>query len=89
MATFEDLKELLEDTVFPDIEEAIDDIFEVIADEKNASDEQKEELSDLRELKTEFTKVLEDINNEELSQEECDEIYDDIVEMIEYNDEDY
>lgn len=89
MATFEDLKELIEDTVFPDIEEAIDDIFEVIADEKSANEEQKEELSELRELKTEFTKVLEDIENEALSQEECDEIYDDIIEMIEYNDEDY
>ena len=82
MATLEELKTLLEDTVFPDIEEAIDDIFETIANDKNASDEDKEELQELQDLRKEITTILEEIENDELSQEECDEIYEEINNMI-------
>jgi predicted XRE-type DNA-binding protein len=87
MATLEELKTLLEDTVFPDIEEAIDDIFEAIANEKNATPEDKEELEELQELRKEITSILEDIENDELSQEECDEIYDEIQNMIQIFDD--
>ncbi len=86
---FEDLKVLIEDTMIPDIEEAIDDIFEIIASDKNADDEQKEELDDMQELKKELMKVLEDLENESISSEEATEIYDDLVDLIEEMDEDY
>jgi molecular chaperone GrpE (heat shock protein) len=88
MATFEELKILIEDTVFPDIEEVIDELFETIADQKEATMLQKEELQEMQALREEFQKVLEDIENNELSSEECDEIYHDVVEMIEEVDQD-
>ena len=82
MATFTELKTLIEDTIFPDIEEVIDDIFETIDEQKEATMLQKEELQDMQELKSQFQKVLEDIENEELSSEECTEIYEEIMQMI-------
>ena len=42
----------------------------------------------MQELKGQFQKVLEDIENDELSDEECDEIYNGIIDMIENEDED-
>ncbi len=86
---FEDLKTLIEDTMIPDIEEEIDDLFEIIAADKNADDEQKEELADMQELKKELVKVLEDLESDSISQEEATEIYDDLVDLIEEMDEDY
>ena len=88
MATMEELKALIEDTVFPDIEEVIDESFETIAEQKEATMLQKEELQEMQELKAEFQKVLEDIENNELDAEECTEIYEDIMDMIENVDED-
>lgn len=86
---FEDLKVLIEDTMIPDIEEGIDDLFEMIAADKNADDEQKEELNDMQELKKELMEVLEDLENESISSEEATQIYDDLVDLIEEMDEDY
>jgi hypothetical protein len=77
------LKELLEDVVMPDIEDAIDDIFEEIATNKNASKEDEEELEDLQEMRKEFTLVLDDINNNELEEDECKELLEEISTMIE------
>ena len=76
------LKTLLEDIVIPDIEDAIDDIFENINSKKDASKEDQEELDELYDMKNEFTLILEDIENDELEDDECKELIDEISEMI-------
>ncbi len=81
------LQELIEDVVIPDIEDHIDDIFEEITNNKNASDEAKAELEEMHEMRKEFTQILEDIKNRDLDKDECAELYEEINEMIRDNTE--
>jgi hypothetical protein len=81
------LKLLIEDTVMPDIEDAIDDIFEEIVANKKGSKEQENELKEHHELREEFTQILEDIDNNELEEDECEELLEEINEMINENQE--
>ena len=79
----ERLKKLLEDVVMPDIEDAINDIFEDIATNKNASQKEEDELEEFQEMRKEFTLILEDINNDDLEEDECKELLNEITVMIE------
>ena len=83
MATCEELKTLLEIEVIPDIEEAIDELFEIIADAKNADETAKTEYAELQELRAEFTSLLHDLEEGEVDEKECDEIFKELEEMIE------
>ena len=76
------LKELIEETVMPDIEDRLDEIFADIAKSKNATEEQNEEIKEMHEMRDEFNEVLKDIENRELDKEECAELYEEIMEMI-------
>ena len=76
------LKELIERTVMPDIEDRLDEIFADIAKSKKATDEQNEEIKEMHEMRDEFNEVLKDIENRDLDKEECAELYEEIMEMI-------
>ena len=76
------LKELIEITVIPDIEDRLDEIFTDIASSKDATEEQNEEIKDLHEMRDEFNDILKDIENRELDKEECAELYQEITDMI-------
>jgi polyhydroxyalkanoate synthesis regulator phasin len=80
MSYTQKLEELLTKQVIPDIDDALDEIFEQIADEKNANDEQKEEIEELREFKSDLKDLLDDIKSGEIEDEESKEIYNDILE---------
>lgn len=69
-----ELERVLTREVIPDIEDRLDEIFEQIADEKNASDEQKEEIEELREFKSELENILDDIKSGDIEEDECKEI---------------
>ncbi|QFR49266.1 hypothetical protein FJR48_05790 [Sulfurimonas lithotrophica] len=79
MSYTQKLEELLINEVIPDIDDALDEIFEQIADEKNANDEQKEEIEELREFKSDLKDLLDDIASGEIEDDECEEIYNDII----------
>ncbi|MDC0932466.1 hypothetical protein OAR97_01335 [Arcobacteraceae bacterium] len=76
------LKELIERTVMPDIEDRLDEIFADIAKSKKATDEQNEEIKEMHEMRDEFNEILKDIENRELDKEECAELYEEIIDMI-------
>lgn len=78
MTEAEDLIDLLENDVIPEIESYIDDLYEKIADTKSASDDDKEQLAELQELKKEFSLLLEEVKNGELDEEECRGVIDEI-----------
>lgn len=78
MTNAEDLAELLKEDVIPEIEDVIDELFEAIADNKQASEEDKKELSELQELRREFQLLLEEVEAGELDEEECADIIDEI-----------
>ena len=81
------LKELIEETVMSDIVDRLDEIFEDIAKNKEATDEQNEEIKDLHEMRDEFNDILKDIENRELDKEECAELFQEITDMINESEE--
>ena len=82
------LKDLIEETVMPDIVDRLDEIFADIASSKDATEEQNEEIKDLHEMRDEFNDILKDIENRELDKEECAELYQEITDMISETEED-
>ncbi len=81
MTKTEELIDLLNNDIIPEIEDVIDGLFELINDSKTASDEIKQELSELQELKTEFKVMLEEALSGELEEDEAEEILAEIEEM--------
>ena len=73
------LEELITKNVIPDINERLDEIFEEIADSKEASEDAKEEIEELREFKADLQDVLEDIKSGDIEEDECKELIDDIL----------
>ena len=78
----EELKQLLEKQVIPDVEDALDDIFEQISELKNADEATKEEVQELQDFKADLKDILKDIESGEITDEECQEIIDDIKEAM-------
>jgi CCR4-NOT transcriptional regulation complex NOT5 subunit len=72
------LEELIAKGVIPDINDRLDEIFEEIAGNKEATEEAKEEIEELREFKADLEDVLEDIKNSDLEEEEAKELIEDI-----------
>jgi len=78
----EELKQLLEKQVIPDVEEALDEIFEEINELKNADEATKEEVQELQDFKADLKDILKDIESGDITDEECQEIIDDIKEAM-------
>ena len=81
MKNAEDLTELLQEDVIPEIEDVIDMLFEKINDNKNAAPEDKQELKELQELRSEFVGMLDEVKKGEIDEDECAEIIKEIDEM--------
>ena len=80
MSQAEKLEELLTKSVIPDLDERLDEIFEEIADNKEATEDAKEEIEELREFKSDLQDVLDDIQSGDIDEDECKELIDDILE---------
>jgi len=81
MTKTEELIDLLNNDIIPEIEDVIDSLFELINDAKTATEEVKQELHELQELKTEFKVMVEEALTGELEDEEAQEILAEIEEM--------
>jgi len=81
MKNAEDLIELLQEDVIPEIEDVIDMLFEKINDNKNAGDEEKLELKELQELRSEFLGMLDEAKKGEIDEDECADIIKEIDKM--------
>ena len=88
MTKTEELIDLLNNDIIPEIEDVIDGLFELINDAKTATQDVKEELHDLQELKTEFKVMLEEAMTGELEEDEAAEILEEIAEMRAEGEED-
>jgi len=82
MTKAEQLTKLLTDVVIPDIEDFMDELFVLIAD-KRATDDDKADLDEMRELREEFKEMLIELENGDIDEDECDEIIEEINEMRE------
>lgn len=74
------LIDVITNEVIPDIEDHMDMLFELVA-KKKASDEDREEIANMREMKTEFKEMIQEIENDELDEDECAEILKEIKAM--------
>ena len=82
MSIQKELEELIENDVLAEIEDRIDEIFELIAAKKETP-ELKEELKHMQDMKKDFEELLKDLEAGEIDDEEAQEIYDEIVDMLE------
>ena len=81
MTIQKELEKLIKDEVLIEIEDYIDDLFEIIASKKD-DENVKEELKHMQEMKKDFEDMLEDLGNNEIDDEECKEINEEIKEML-------
>lgn len=75
-----ELEELIKNDVLVEIEDYIDELFEIIASKKEDS-RTKEELQNMQEMKSDFEDMLTDLVHGDISEEECREIIEEIHEM--------
>lgn len=87
MSYAQKLEELLSKNVIPDLNERLDEIFEEIADNKEASEDAKGEIEELREFKADLQDVLVDIQSGDIDEDECRELIDDIKDAQKGSDE--
>ena len=81
MTNADKLKNLLEQEIIPELEAAIDELFSMIDKAKTASIAQKEDLEEMREMRTECFAIVEELKRDELEADEIDELLAELVEM--------
>ena len=81
MTYSEKLKNFLTQEIIPDLEEAIDEIFAFIEKSKMASIADKEELEELQEMHSECKDIVSEIESGEMSEEEAEDILNELVDI--------
>lgn len=79
------LKDLIENEVLIEIDDYLDELFEIIAS-KQDDEFTKEELESTQEMKKEFNALLEEIEQDSIDDEEASELIQEINLMIEEKD---
>jgi hypothetical protein len=87
MSIQKELEDLIKDEVLIEIEDYIDELFEIIAAKKE-DDGIKEELKQMQEMKKDFEDMLVDLVHGDIDDEECKEIIQEINDMRNEEDED-
>ena len=80
MSIQKELEDLIKNEVLIEIEDYIDELFELVAAKKE-NDEIKEELKQMQEMKKEFEDMLVDLVHGDIDDEECEEIIAEINDM--------
>ena len=80
MSIQKELEDLIKNEVLVEIEDYIDELFEIVAAKKE-DDEIKEELKQMQEMKKEFEDMLVDLVHGDIDDEECEEIIAEINDM--------
>lgn len=78
----QELHDMITQNILPDIEEYMNELFETIAAKKE-TEEDKNALREIQELHEEFKSMLEEIENDEIDDDECTEIFEEIKLMVE------
>ncbi len=81
MKATEKLQNLLENEIIPDLEAAIDELFAKIDKAKNASKTDKDDLEEMRDMRTECFAMVEEIKREEMDEDEAEELLEELVDM--------
>jgi len=81
MAYIAQLKHLIQNELIPDVEEHIDDIFEVIASQKDASPQERAQLEDMQALRDEYKELLKELQSGDIDEEEAEQLYIELTAM--------
>ena len=81
MTIQQELEMLIKNEVLVEIEDYIDELFEIIASRKD-DDSIKEELKNKKENKKAFEEMLVDLVHGDIDDEECKEIMEEVREML-------
>ena len=81
MTIQQELEMLIKNEVLVEIEDYIDELFEIIASRKD-DDSIKEELKNMQEMKKDFEEMLVDLVHGDIDDEECKEIMEEVREML-------
>ena len=76
-----EVKNFLEIEIIPDLEVAMDELFTQIDKTKSASKEQKDDLEEMREMRTECFAMIEEIKKDEMDEEEAQELLEELIDM--------
>ena len=87
MSIQKELEDLIKNEVLEEIEDYIDELFEIVASKKE-DENTKEELTQMQEMKKDFEDMLVDLANGEIDDEEAQEIIEEINDMRKEEDED-
>ena len=79
MTSAQKLENLLEREIIPDLEVAIDELFESVSKTKNATKEQKEDLEEMRDMRTECFAIVEELKRDELEDDEIEELLNELI----------
>ncbi|HZF69962.1 hypothetical protein [Sulfuricurvum sp.] len=83
MAYIAQLKHLIQNELIPDVEEHIDDIFESIASQKDATPQERAQLEDMQALRDEYKELLKEIQSGDVDEEEAEQLYTELTSMRE------
>ncbi len=87
MSIQKELEDLIKNDVLIEIEDYIDELFEIIASKKE-DENTKEELAQMQEMKKDFEDMLVDLENGEIDDDEAQEIIEEINDMRKDDEED-
>ncbi len=73
MTNAEELIKILNEEIIPEIENIIDEMCEEIADNKNATDEDKQEFKEAQAMRKEFKEMAFEAETGEMDEDECAE----------------
>lgn len=82
----EDLLEVVEDVMIPEVESYIADLHKLIED-KEADEDTMEEVKEMESFLVELQNVVLAVNENKLDDKQAEEIYDNISKLIEENQE--
>lgn len=80
MSIQKELEDLIKNDVLVEIEDYIDELFEIIASKKE-DERTKEELENMQEMREDFIAMLKDIESGDMEDDEAEEILEEIKEM--------
>ena len=77
----EKLKNLISNEIIGDLEEAIDEIFQMIEKEKMISLADRQELEELQEMHAECREILIEIESGEMDEDEAKELLEELIDI--------
>ena len=81
MKATEKLQNLLENELLPDLEVAIDELYAKIDSAKGATSEDKKDLEELRDMRTECFAMVEEIKRDEMEEDEAEALLEELIEI--------